>query len=144
MWPSYEGRSFGETDRLTFSELRLWVTEAGLTMTEAIGWYQVAILAEPYTITQGGEIAAQSRRWLIAVMPHRLSTGEDTGSFGELPLYLAGEPRCPGTVPGWGKWQWDGDIDRPTLTPSIGSPGMNDTPPTGWHGYLRAGRWEGC
>lgn len=40
-----------------------------------------------------------------------------------------------------GGWRWDGNIERPTLNPSIyferGRPGE-------WHGYLRAGRWEGC
>lgn len=34
-------------------------------------------------------------------------------------------------------WQWDGNEDRPTLSPSILSPGS-------WHGYLRNGRLESC
>ena len=34
-------------------------------------------------------------------------------------------------------WGWDGDVDRPTLQPSIHMPGA-------WHGYLRAGRLESC
>lgn len=34
-------------------------------------------------------------------------------------------------------WGWDGDTERPTLTPSIHTPGY-------WHGYLRSGRLESC
>ena len=34
-------------------------------------------------------------------------------------------------------WGWDGNIDKPTLTPSINAAGH-------WHGFLRAGRLESC
>lgn len=34
-------------------------------------------------------------------------------------------------------WGWDGDEDKPTLTPSIHCPGL-------WHGFLRAGRLVSC
>lgn len=34
-------------------------------------------------------------------------------------------------------WGWDGNEDKPTLTPSILSPNE-------WHGYLRNGRLESC
>ncbi len=34
-------------------------------------------------------------------------------------------------------WGWDGNLDRPTMTPSI----LN---PDEWHGYLRSGRFESC
>jgi Family of unknown function (DUF6527) len=34
-------------------------------------------------------------------------------------------------------WGWDGNEEKPTLTPSIHSPGE-------WHGYLRAGKLESC
>lgn len=34
-------------------------------------------------------------------------------------------------------WIWDGNIEKPTLTPSI----YRKTA-CGWHGYLRAGIWE--
>lgn len=35
------------------------------------------------------------------------------------------------------EWQWDGNEEKPTLSPSIHCPGL-------WHGYLRAGRLESC
>lgn len=38
-------------------------------------------------------------------------------------------------------WNWDGNEEQPTLTPSIlvhGVPEWN----TGWHGFLRAGKLE--
>lgn len=34
-------------------------------------------------------------------------------------------------------WDWDGNIEAPTLTPSIHDPGH-------WHGYLTAGVWLSC
>ncbi len=34
-------------------------------------------------------------------------------------------------------WGWDGNVELPTLTPSIHDVGN-------WHGYLRAGKLESC
>jgi hypothetical protein len=34
-------------------------------------------------------------------------------------------------------WGWDGNLDAPTLTPSLLLEG-------GWHGYMKAGRLESC
>ena len=34
-------------------------------------------------------------------------------------------------------WEWDGNEDKPTLTPSIHAPGQ-------WHGWMRAGRLVSC
>lgn len=34
-------------------------------------------------------------------------------------------------------WSWDGNREKPTLTPSIHCIGV-------WHGFLRAGRFESC
>ena len=140
-WPSYEGRSFGTCDRVSFRPLKLAMDAAGIpSMVDGIGCFMVAILDHPYIIREGGNIVAQSSLWLIAVMPHQLSTGEMTGAFGHLPLYRHDRSEAPGT---WGKWHWDGNVEMPTLDPSIGSTGMNESPPTGWHGYLRAGHWQG-
>lgn len=38
-------------------------------------------------------------------------------------------------------WEWDGNKEAPTLSPSV-----HDIPhgKTHWHGYLRAGVWESC
>ena len=36
-------------------------------------------------------------------------------------------------------WIWDGNREKPTLSPSIYA--KYDC---GWHGYLRAGIWESC
>ena len=110
-------------------------------MVDSIGCYMVAVLDKPHRFTERGVRVAESDLWLVAVMPQQLSTGEMTGAFGQLQLYRVGQPECPGT---WPNWQWNGNIERPTLSPSIGSPGMNDTPPTGWHGFLQDGQWKGC
>ena len=52
------------------------------------------------------------------------------GSVGTLPI-----------KPGYSnpQWAWDGNQERPTLSPSV----LKLTP-CGWHGYLRAGVWERC
>lgn len=33
-------------------------------------------------------------------------------------------------------WRWDGNIENPTLHPSV------HNLPCGWHGWLKAGYWE--
>ena len=38
-------------------------------------------------------------------------------------------------------WWWNGDRDKPTLTPSIGVPAV---PPYKWHGFLENGIWRSC
>lgn len=35
------------------------------------------------------------------------------------------------------EWEWDGNREEPTLSPSVFNTGM----PCRWHGWLRAGRW---
>ena len=46
-------------------------------------------------------------------------------------------PREGATKSDRASWQWDGQRERPTLSPSILRFDV-------WHGYLRAGRWEAC
>lgn len=38
-------------------------------------------------------------------------------------------------------WQWDGNRQSPTVTPSIRSLGGSRA---GWHGWLRAGKFMSC
>ncbi len=42
-------------------------------------------------------------------------------------------------VKGDRKWNWDGNQELPTLTPSILIMGE-----CGWHGFLTAGEWRTC
>jgi len=37
-------------------------------------------------------------------------------------------------------WRWDGNMQQPTLTPSVLQSGL----PCKWHGYLTAGQWVSC
>ena len=39
-------------------------------------------------------------------------------------------------------WKWDGNVQKPTLTPSLLAIGQNNEQL--WHGYLRAGRFVSC
>lgn len=37
------------------------------------------------------------------------------------------------------RWHWDGNMETPTITPSIGC----DAPPRcGWHGHVTKGEWK--
>jgi hypothetical protein len=50
-----------------------------------------------------------------------------------------GTPVKPGSSNGW---EWNGDKDRPTLSPSmLFSGGHIENPDCRWHGYLRDGQW---
>lgn len=46
--------------------------------------------------------------------------------------------------PGWQSgWQWDGNREKPTLTPSVHHTyRQNGAERTHWHGWLRAGVWS--
>lgn len=41
------------------------------------------------------------------------------------------------------KWEWNGDVNKPTLSPSIRRY-CSRRDGTAWHGYLRNGRFENC
>ena len=45
-------------------------------------------------------------------------------------------------------WDWDGNVEKPTLTPSVhalpAEPKGDYPGRIGWHGFLRNGRWESC
>lgn len=53
---------------------------------------------------------------------------------GELTSIMVTEPGEP-SIPGF--WGWDGNLDHPTLTPSI----LRRTA-CGWHGFMTAGEWR--
>ena len=54
-------------------------------------------------------------------------------------LHCHRDPYLSHTVNGHTVWQWDGNRDSPTLSPSILNPEEG-----GWHGFLRSGVLEGC
>lgn len=57
------------------------------------------------------------------------------GGYGATPVRRGGsKTRSP-------EWDWDGERDEPTLTPSVW---FNKDAPGDWHGWLRQGTWEGC
>ena len=62
---------------------------------------------------------------------------EATHVYVRLPDGTPGEiPICgKATQPNGHSWEWDGNFEAPTITPSI------DASP-GWHGYLTAGVWS--
>ncbi len=60
----------------------------------------------------------------------RLTCPCGCGSVGTLPFWKDG---------GNSVWNWDGNHERPTLTPSI-----QFLTPCKWHGYLKAGEFERC
>jgi hypothetical protein len=62
-------------------------------------------------------------------------------NFGTIYIWIPGEPGpdalhiCKGASANHRIWGWDGDEEKPTLTPSINVPYH-------WHGHLTAGRLE--
>lgn len=41
-------------------------------------------------------------------------------------------------------WGWNGDLDRPTVTPSIFHDPDHPTSSKAWHGFLTDGKFVGC
>lgn len=41
-------------------------------------------------------------------------------------------------------WGWDGNIEKPTLTPSVFHDPRNPESPHHWHGFITAGEMKGC
>ncbi len=58
--------------------------------------------------------------------------------YGHLPL----RPKEPG---GPDAWRWDGNVEKPTLTPSVHckpvAPRDGGSGTVGWHGHLTKGKW---
>jgi hypothetical protein len=61
------------------------------------------------------------------VMWHKLPDGN--GGLLRLRPVVSGES--------YPSWEWDGNGEKPTLTPSVHLPGR-------WHGWFRNGRMESC
>ena len=57
------------------------------------------------------------------------------GQEGYLPIRMAGRERTQAP-----EWEWDGNEETPTLTPSVYNSGL----PCKWHGFLTAGVWKSC
>lgn len=73
-------------------------------------------------------------RALWVKMPYDVA--QNAHRWHNLRVREAGKPRPPEPF-----WEWDGDENKPTLTPSIGCGPKDDH---NWHGYLTAGRLEAC
>lgn len=48
-----------------------------------------------------------------------------------------GAPKDPTPDDPWRRWHWDGNMERPTITPSIGCELR-----CGWHGNITNGEWK--
>ena len=85
--------------------------------------------------------------------PGEFSWNDEDGPVRELTFMVPGDEwgfirtiTCyrKGNHPGHVAWEWDGDMDKPTLNPSIAAKGAPDGKTMVWHGYLTAGRFEAC
>ena len=147
-YPSYEGRYLGRLSQVSYAEFERRAEARGLTGPDGVGTYAICLIPDdepPFVFSSTDRrIRARSRCIMICHAPYVYDDGGGEqrwdGSYTFLPLYRRGEPKCDGEGP---SWQWDGDEERPTLTPSIGLGPWATDPARGWHGYLRAGRWEG-
>jgi len=82
--------------------------------------------AQPECYPRNGEPAVTVKLF-CAVLPG--------GTYVDIPLRPV--PQTDRPLNGGHSWQWDGNLDTPTLTPSINSTGR-------WHGWVRAGRMVSC
>lgn len=64
---------------------------------------------------------------------HMFHTCLPNGTGLAIPLRPLVDPQ----INGGHSWEWDGNSDKPTLSPSINAQGI-------WHGWVRAGRMESC
>lgn len=62
----------------------------------------------------------------------------ERGGYCRIPLR---PPSEEGDSPTWG---WDGNIEHPTLTPSVFCMPRNPESPYHWHGHIVADRMVGC
>ena len=91
---------------------------------------------------EAGDWCIHSQEWGDVTGPAfaaQVPDGETGSSFVSLSLF----PRPDGGP----SWSWDGNPDRPTLTPSIGHRSARGTPHADgytWHGHMVAGRLVGC
>lgn len=67
------------------------------------------------------------RRYICLNVPTKAKHREDGVAFIRIPVTGAQQP----------VWQWDGNEDAPTLTPSLGVGGH-------WHGFCTAGKLVEC
>ena len=81
----------------------------------------------------------QGKRVMEAVLPQAIP-GSENDFYKNLVVHcLVNQPNHKGYY----SWNWDGDEDLPTLTPSIGAASYGSNPePTKWHGYLTAGEFK--
>ena len=79
---------------------------------------------------EGGQIPARLRPPLAGEHPTHMLYRSPTDVVGLIAI------RGHGHQQNGHSWEWDGDRDTPTLKPSI------QQPDNGWHGWLRAGKWE--
>ena len=137
-YQSMKARYMGIVPRFTAGPLGRACLDAGLNHITRSGAFQIAVLPESKRITgtdlEGNPVLhCEARYWLIAFGPFPC-TPQGGGHLMNLPLYLKEDGKCPGS---WASWEWDGDKEKPTLTPSILRNGV-------WHGYLRKGYWVAC
>lgn len=84
-------------------------------------------------------VDGEPHRCLLIVVPSNRGQGALGRRGLELinifPSHAEGNWAQPGNINGW-----DGNVEAPTLEPSIHVRGKKDNP--GWHGYFRRGRLE--
>ena len=73
---------------------------------------------------------------LYVVMPYATEREHGVYSLHTLRIYREGEPVPPAPA-----WLWDGNLDDPTLTPSIACGHPNGSL---WHGHMTDGRLVAC
>jgi hypothetical protein len=84
------------------------------------------------TSADGNDRVGDGRVWIHMKLP----SAREEGAYCAIPIKQG--------APEQGTWGWDGNREKPTLTPSIFHDFSEPGSSVAWHGFLRAGRFEGC
>lgn len=80
-------------------------------------------------------VSSTGQRYIWMILPRQ---DNDAGAPCCIPIrpVSEGETRA--------SWAWDGNLERPTLTPSVLHAPSKPESPYHWHGFVTAGRMVGC
>lgn len=72
----------------------------------------------------------------------KLPSAHENGAYCAIPIRQGG----PGPNGGANRnpWGWDGNLERPTLAPSIFHDYPRPDSESAWHGFLQGGQFKGC
>jgi Family of unknown function (DUF6527) len=104
----------------------------GVYHAEALSEYAEEVFGWPPGHFTFSSPDADGTRYLHMVLP----SSRERGSVCAIPVKQG--PKTNGA------WAWDGNVEKPTITPSIFHDYHSPSSDHAWHGWLKAGQFVGC